>query len=102
MRQHPIHFGFMASVGGGLALLAYFMIMNVGQLLLWIGRCPVHRPGLDRRALARRAGHAAPAGITLSLRPWSGLVVGSRHAHPTIVDQTSQIVDRGPAYAETS
>jgi hypothetical protein len=48
MRQHPIHFGFMASVGVGLALLAYFIIMNVGQLLLWIGAASSSPSGLTR------------------------------------------------------
>jgi predicted PurR-regulated permease PerM len=103
MRQHPIHFGFMASVGVGLALLAYFMIMNVGQLLLWIGAALFIALGLDPivRWLNER-GMPRPAGITLSLLALVGLVVGFfATLIPTIVDQTSQIVDRGPAYAET-
>ncbi len=103
MRQHPIHFGFMASVGAGLALLAYFMIMNVGQLLLWIGAALFIALGLDPivRWLDER-GVPRPAGITLSLTVLVGLVVGFfATLIPTIVNQTSQIIERGPAYAQT-
>jgi predicted PurR-regulated permease PerM len=102
MRQHPIHFGFMASIGVGLALLAFFMIMNVGQLLLWIGAALFIALGLDPivRWLDER-GMPRPAGITLSLLMLVGLVVGFfATLIPTIVEQTAQIAERGPAYAD--
>lgn len=101
MRQHPIHFGFMASVGVGLALLAYFMITNVGQLLVWIGAALFIALGLDpivRWLEGRRV--PRPAGITLALVMLVGIIVGFFAVLiPTIVSQTGQLVERAPGYA---
>lgn len=101
MRQHPIHFGFMASVGVGLALLAYFMITNVGQLLVWIGAALFIALGLDPivRWLEGR-NVPRPAGITLALMMLVGIIVGFFAVLiPTIVSQTAQLVERAPGYA---
>ncbi|GAA2175356.1 AI-2E family transporter [Arthrobacter parietis] len=101
MRQHPIHFGFMASVGAGLALLAYFMITNVGQLLVWIGAALFIALGLDPivRWLENR-NVPRPAGITLALVMLVGIIVGFFAVLiPTIVSQTAQLVERAPGYA---
>nr|WP_309124432.1 AI-2E family transporter [Arthrobacter sp.] len=101
MRQHPIHFGFMASVGAGLALLAYFMITNVGQLLVWIGAALFIALGLDPivRWLEGR-GVPRPAGIFLALLMLVGIIVGFFAVLiPTIVSQTTQLVERAPGYA---
>ncbi len=101
MRQHPIHFGFMASVGAGLALLAYFMITNVGQLLVWIGAALFIALGLDPivRWLENR-NVPRPAGITLALVMLVGIIVGFFAVLiPTIVSQTTQLVERAPGYA---
>lgn len=103
MRQHPIHFGFMASVGAGLALLAYFMITNVGQLLVWIGAALFIALGLD--PIVRWLEHRnvpRPAGITLALVMLVGIIVGFFAVLiPTIVSQTTQLVERAPGYART-
>lgn len=101
MRQHPIHFGFMASVGAGLALLAYFMITNVGHLLVWIGAALFIALGLDPivRWLENRR-FPRPAGITLALTMLVGIIVAFFAVLiPTIVSQTAQLVDRAPGYA---
>jgi predicted PurR-regulated permease PerM len=102
MRSHPIHFGFMMSVGVGLALLAFFIITNVGQLLVWIGAALFIALGLDPivRWLETK-GVPRPVGIATSLSILVGFVAGFfALLIPTIVSQTSQIVDRGPGYAE--
>lgn len=102
MRAHPIHFGFMLSVGVGLALLAFFIITNVGPLLVWIGAALFIALGLDpvvHWLETRRV--PRPAGIALSLLILGGIVVGFfALLIPTIVNQSSQIIARGPGYAE--
>ncbi|MHA7207483.1 AI-2E family transporter [Arthrobacter sp. MDT1-65] len=102
MRTHPIHFGFMTSVGVGLALLAFFIITNVGQLLVWIGAALFIALGLDPivRWLETK-GVPRPAGIAVALTVLVGIVAGFfALLIPTIVSQTSQIVDRAPGYAD--
>lgn len=101
MRQHPIHFGFMASVGAGLALLAYFMITNVGQLLVWIGAALFIALGLDPIVRWLENRHVPrPAGITIALLLLASLIAGFfATLIPTIVAQTTQLVERAPGYA---
>ncbi|MEG9248703.1 AI-2E family transporter [Arthrobacter sp. Soc17.1.1.1] len=102
MRTHPIHFGFMMSVGVGLALLAFFIITNVGQLLVWIGAALFIALGLDPivRWLETK-GVPRPAGIAVALSVLVGIVAGFfALLIPTIVSQTSQIVERAPGYAD--
>ncbi|WP_427018478.1 AI-2E family transporter [Pseudarthrobacter sp. P1] len=98
--QNPIYLGFMGTVGVGLALFLFAMITNTQQLLLWIvaalfialGLDPVVR-GLERRKVPR------PAGILLVL-----LVLVSMLAAffatliPTLVQQTSQLVEKAPVW----
>ncbi len=102
MKSHPIHFGFMVSVGVGLALLAFFIITNVGQLLVWIGAALFIALGLDpivRSLEAKRV--PRPAGIAVSLLVLVGIVVGFfALLIPTIVNQSSQIIERAPGYAD--
>ena len=102
MRAHPIHFGFMLSVGVSLALLAFFIITNVGQLLVWIGAALFIALGLDpvvRWLETKRV--PRPAGIALSFLTLGGIVVGFvALLIPTIVNQSSQIIARGPGYAQ--
>jgi len=101
MQTHPIHFGFMMSVGVGLALLAFFIITNVGELLVWIGAALFIALGLDpivRWLETKRV--PRPAGIALALSILFGIVAGFfALLIPTIVDQTTQIVNNAPGYA---
>ncbi|MHA7238363.1 AI-2E family transporter [Arthrobacter sp. TMS1-12-1] len=103
MRSHPIHFGFMMSVGVGLALLAFFIITNVGQLLVWIGAALFIALGLDPIVRWLETKYVPrPAGIAVSLLILVGAVVGFfALLIPTIVSQTSQIIDRAPGYADS-
>ncbi|WP_394252189.1 AI-2E family transporter [Arthrobacter pityocampae] len=103
MRAHPIHFGFMMSVGVGLALLAFFIITNVGQLLVWIGAALFIALGLDPIVRWFETRYVPrPAGIAMSFLLLMGVVVGFfALLIPTIVSQTSQIVARAPGYANT-
>lgn len=102
MRAHPIHFGFMMSVGVGLALLAFFIITNVGELLVWIGAALFIALGLDpivRWLETKRV--PRPAGIAFSLLVLVGIVAGFfALLIPRIINQTSQIVARAPGYAD--
>lgn len=102
MRSHPIHFGFMMSVGVGLALLAFFIITNVGELLVWIGAALFIALGLDPIVRWLETKHVPrPAGIAVALSILVGIVAGFfALLIPTIVSQTSQIVDRAPGYAD--
>ncbi|MHA7142165.1 AI-2E family transporter [Arthrobacter sp. Sr33] len=102
MRHHPIHFGFMGTVGVGLALLAYFMITNVGQLLLWIGAAMFIALGLDPivRWLEKKK-VPRPAGIAVALLLLAGIIAAFfATLIPTIVNQTSQFVDRAPGFVD--
>lgn len=102
-QAHPIHFGFMVTVGVGLALLAFFIITNVGQLMVWIGAALFIALGLDpivRWLETKRV--PRPAGIALSLLVLLGIVAGFFSLLiPTMVNQTAQIVERAPEYADT-
>lgn len=98
--SHPIHFGFMAAVGVGIALLAFFIITNVGPLLVWIGAALFIALGLDPivRLLEAR-GVPRPAGVTAAVLLLVGLVAGFFSILiPTIVSQTAQLVQKLPGY----
>ncbi|MHA7153530.1 AI-2E family transporter [Arthrobacter sp. TMN-50] len=100
MQHHPIHFGFMGTVGVGLALLAYFMITNVGQLLLWIGAAMFIALGLDPivRWLEKKR-VPRPAGIAVALLSLASVITAFfATLIPTIVNQTGQFVDRAPGF----
>lgn len=98
--QNPIYLGFMAAVGVGAALMLYFIMTSTTQLLLWIlaalfialGLDPVVR-WLETRKVPR------PAGIALTLLVLLGLVAGFfATLIPTIIDQTSQLVEKAPTW----
>jgi predicted PurR-regulated permease PerM len=102
MRLHPIHFGFMASVGVGLALLLYFVMVNVGALLVWIGAALFIALGLDPvvRWLEAKA-VPRPAGITIVVVLLAGMVAAFfATAIPTIARQTSQLAEKAPGYVD--
>lgn len=102
LRNHPIHFGFMVSVGVGLALLAFFIITNVGELLVWIGAALFIALGLDPIVRWLETKHVPrPAGIALAVSLLVGIVAGFfALLIPTIVNQTSQILAGAPGYAD--
>ncbi|WP_459252946.1 AI-2E family transporter [Arthrobacter antibioticus] len=100
MFRHPIYFGFMGTVGVGIALFLSYMLANTESLLLWIvtalfialGLDPVVR-WLERRKVPR------PLGIVLVLLALLGLVATFfATLIPTIVEQTTQIVTKAPTW----
>ena len=100
---NPVRFGFLFTVGVGFALLLYFMVTNVGELLVWIGAAMFIALGLDPvvRWLAAR-GLPRPAGITLTVLALAGIVAGFfATLIPTIVNQTSEIVSNAPGYVNS-
>ena len=102
MSGHPIHFGFMFSVGVGIALLCYFILTNVGELLVWIGAALFIALGLDpivRWLGARRI--PRPAGIAITVLGLAGIVMGFfATLIPTIVRQTTEIINNAPGYVD--
>lgn len=101
--HHPIFTGFMISVGVGLALLLYFILTNVGSLLVWIaialfialGLDPIVR-FLERHRVPRPLGVLA---AILLLAAVFGGVVGA--LVPTIVRQTTAFVDKAPDFVDS-
>jgi predicted PurR-regulated permease PerM len=100
MFRHPIYFGFMGTVGVGIALFLNYMMANTSQLLLWIvtamfialGLDPVVR-WLENRRVPR------PLGIVLVLAALLGLVaIFFATLIPTIVEQTTQLVNKAPGW----
>ncbi|MGO1516365.1 MAG: AI-2E family transporter [Arthrobacter sp.] len=96
--HHPVFTGFMFSVGVGLALLLYFILTNVGSLLVWIaialfialGLDPIVRY-LERHRVPRPVGVLA---AMLLLAVIFGGAVGI--LIPTIVKQTTAFVEKAP------
>ncbi|MEB7504563.1 AI-2E family transporter [Arthrobacter koreensis] len=100
--KHPIRFGFMFTVGVGFALLLFFIITNVGELLVWIGAALFIALGLDPvvRWLSAR-GVPRPAGIAITVLVLAGAVAGFfATLIPTIVSQTTEIVNNTPGYVD--
>ena len=102
MNAHPIHFGFMFTVGVGIALLGYFILTNVGELLVWIGAALFIAIGLDPIVswlAARRI--PRPAGIAITILGLAGVMIGFfSMLIPTIVQQTSEIISNAPGYVD--
>ena len=102
MFRHPIYFGFMGTVGVGIALAVSYMLANTQSLLLWIvtalfialGLDPVVR-WLEQRKVPR------PLGIVLVLTALLGVVaVFFATLIPTIVEQTTQLVTKAPGWIQ--
>lgn len=100
MMRHPIYFGFMGTVGVGIAIFLGYMLSNTQALLLWIvtalfialGLDPVVR-WLEKRKVPR------PLGIVLVLLVLLGLVaIFFATLIPTIVEQTTQLVTKAPVW----
>lgn len=96
--QRPIYFGFMGTVGVGIAIGLYFVAVNITQLLVCmltalfiaLGLDPVVR-WLEKRKIPR------PAGIVLALVVLFGAIAGFFSTLiPTIVEQTTQLVQQAP------
>ena len=100
--RHPIYFGFMGTVGVGIALFLSYILTNTQSLLLWIvtalfislGLDPVVR-WLEGRKVPR------PLGIVLVLVTLLGVVaVFFATLIPTIGQQTTQLVTNAPTWIE--
>lgn len=100
MFRHPIYFGFMGTVGVGIALFLSYMLTNTESLLLWIvtalfialGLDPVVR-WLEKRKVPR------PLGIVIVLGALLGVVaLFFATLIPTIIEQTTQIVNKAPTW----
>ncbi|GAA5229441.1 AI-2E family transporter [Arthrobacter cryoconiti] len=98
--RHPIYYGFMGTVGVGIALAVSYIMSNTSQLLLWIvtalfialGLDPVVR-WLERRSVPR------PVGIVLVLVTLLGIVaIFFATLIPTIVTQTTQLINKAPGW----
>lgn len=100
MFRHPIYFGFMGTVGVGIALFLNYIMANTSQLLLWIVTALFISLGLDpvvRWLEARKV--PRPLGIVLTLVGLLGLVaIFFATLIPTIVDQTNQLIAKAPVW----
>ena len=56
MMHNPVAFGFLMTVGVGLALLAYYIFNNVGALVGWVTGAIFIALGLTRLCVAWRLG----------------------------------------------
>ncbi|GAA2563588.1 putative PurR-regulated permease PerM [Neomicrococcus aestuarii] len=96
--RHPIQTGFLLTVGVGIALGLYFMLTNVGQLVMWIAVALFIALGLDpivrwfeSRKMPRAVGVLA---AMLLLVVVVGGIMGT--LIPTIIQQTTQFVENAP------
>ncbi|MCC3280865.1 MULTISPECIES: AI-2E family transporter [Arthrobacter] len=100
--RHPIRFGFMFTTGVGFALLLFFIVTNVGELLVWIGAALFIALGLDPvvRWMSAR-GVPRPAGIAITVVVLAGAVAGFfATLIPTIVSQTTEVINNAPSYVD--
>ena len=100
MFRHPIYFGFMGTVGVGIALFLSYILANTESLLLWIvtalfialGLDPVVR-WLEKRKVPR------PLGIVIVLVALMGVVaIFFATLIPTIIEQTTQLATKAPTW----
>ncbi|WP_394938643.1 AI-2E family transporter [Psychromicrobium sp. YIM B11713] len=100
--QRPIYFGFMLTLGVGAAIGLYFIASSVSQLLIWMLTALFIALGLDpvvRFLQARKI--PRPAGILITLVVLIAAVGGFfATLIPTIVDQTSQLVQSAPGWIQ--
>ena len=101
-RSHPVAFGFLFTVGVGLALLGFFLLTNVGSLIIWISIALFIALGLDpvvRYFVGRGLSRIAAVLITMALLlgvagGFIGIII------PTIVTQTAQFIERAPSIVD--
>lgn len=98
LQAHPVAFGFLFTVGVGLALLGFFLLTNVGSLIIWIAVALFIALGLDpivrffiSRGLSRTTGVLITIVMLLGA---AGAMFGT--IIPIIVGQTSQFIERAP------
>ncbi|NYE94791.1 putative PurR-regulated permease PerM [Psychromicrobium silvestre] len=100
--QRPIYFGFMLTLGVGIALGLYFMATSLTQLLTWMLTALFISLGLDpvvRFLQARKI--PRPAGIVITLTVLVAAVGGFfATLIPTIVTQTTQLIDSAPGWIQ--
>ncbi|MGL3805961.1 AI-2E family transporter [Paeniglutamicibacter sp. R2-26] len=101
-RSHPITFGFLFTVGVGLALLGFFLLTNVGPLVIWISIALFIALGLDpvvRFCVGK--GLSRTAGVLITMALLFGVVGGFIGIIiPTIVTQTAQFIERAPGIVD--
>lgn len=97
-QAHPVAFGFLFTVGVGLALLGYFLLTNVGSLVIWIAVALFIALGLDpivRFFISR--GLTRTTGVLITIVMLLGAAGGMFGTIiPIIVGQTSQFIERAP------
>ncbi|MGG5171643.1 AI-2E family transporter [Pseudarthrobacter sp. J1738] len=100
--QHPLYFGFMGTVGVGIALFLYGIASQNTQLILWIVAALFIALGLDP-VVRWFESHKIPrpAGIAIVLFILvAGVGAFFASLIPTIVDQVTQIVQQGPIWVQ--
>ncbi|WP_018135765.1 AI-2E family transporter [Acaricomes phytoseiuli] len=100
--SHPIHFGFLFTIGIGIAMGLLFIAQNTTQLLVWMLTALFIALGLDPvvRWMERRKIPRVASILTIVV-----VVIGTVTAFfatliPTIVDQTTQLVERAPLWGQ--
>lgn len=100
--MHPVQLGFLFTVGVALALLGYFVLTNVGQLVMWIAVAMFIALGLDpivrffeRRGAKRVLGVMIAMALVLGfLGAFFGTII------PQIVTQTASFIDKAPGFVD--
>ena len=97
-QSNPIAFGFLFTVGVGLALLGFFLLTNVGSLVIWIAIALFIALGLDPivRFLVAH-GLSRTIGVLITMLALVGLAAGFVGSIiPTLTAQTAQFIERAP------
>ena len=95
---NPIAFGFLFPVGVGLALLGFFLLTNVGSLVIWIAIALFIALGLDPvvRFLVSH-GTSRTVGVLVTMLALLGVAAGFIGSIiPTLTSQTAQFIERAP------
>ena len=98
MMHNPVAFGFLMTVGVGLALLAYYIFNNVGALVGWVTGAIFIALGLD--PIVRRLeswGIKRGIGVIAVLAGFAGAVTGLvMSIGPVISEQASKFIQYAP------
>ncbi|OMH36654.1 AI-2E family transporter [Tersicoccus sp. Bi-70] len=101
--RSPLYWGFLGMVGVGIALGVYFVVTSNTQLLLWIAAALFIALGLEPIVRWLEA-HRVPRplgilGVLLVLV--GGIAIFIATLIPTIVSQTTQLVQAAPGFVQT-